>query len=290
MRELSYLISDVREQTDNEDTNGVSDKEFVRYFNDAVKSVQAIIFKNNPLCSYFQKSTDYVSPIAGYSFDLPSDCFAWNAVTFVEVLSDASLRDEYSPLRRCWQEDQRSFQGWFTQNKQIVFTGTKDVSLGYSAKVWYFYRVPRFDKVWATVTNVVGQVVTLTVADTAFSTVDRYITFINPTTRQVRVANLPYVVSSPTTITVTGDISTVANGDLMLMGDARIVLDMPDEVEPYLMDYVAKRIYGRNNYRSDGAKIDYFTDDDKGNIIAIFADAGQSVQPTPITDTSYLEI
>jgi hypothetical protein len=290
MRELAYLIQDVREQTDNTDTNGVKDKEFIRYFNDAVKSIQAIIFKNNPLCSYFQKSVEYPTPTAGRSFDLPGDCYASNAVTFVEVLSDASVNDLYAPLRRCWQEDQNSFQGWYTRNNQVVFTGTRDVSLGYSARVWYFFRVPRFDKVWATVTNKVGQVLTLSVADTNFSTVDRFITISDPVTRLPKLSKLPYVVTSPTSITITGDISTVANGDLISMGDSMLVLEMPLEVEPYLMDYVAKRIYTRNNYSLDASKLSDFTKQEAADIAAIFGDAGQAIQGTPITDTSYLEI
>lgn len=290
MRELRYLIQDVREQTDNVDINGVKDKEFIRYFNDGVKSIQAIIFKNNPLCSYFQTSVEYQTPIAGRSFDLPENCYANNAVTFVEVLSDASVNDLYSPLRRCWQEDQNSFQGWYTRNNQVVFTGTRDVSLGYSARVWFFYRVPRFDKAWATVTNVTGQVITLTVADADFSNIDRFVTFSDPVTRERRVTKLPYTVTLPTQITVVGDVSTVAVGDLMTMGDASLTLCIPNEVEPYLMDYVAKRIYTRNNYSLDGSKIEFFTAEEKADIAAIFGDAGQAIQSTPITDTSYLEI
>lgn len=290
MRELSYLVQDVREQTDNVDVNGVKDKEFIRYFNDGVKSIQAIIFKNNPLCSYFQKSTEYPTPTAGRSFDLPEDCYACNAVTFVEVLSDASINDLYAPLRRCWQEDQNSFQGWYTRNNQVVFTGSRDVSLGYSARVWFFFRVPRFDKVWATVTNVAGQVITITVADANFSTVDRFISIHDPITRQPKLSKLAYSVTNPTTITVVGDISTVANGDLITMGNSTLILNMPLEVEPYLMDYVAKRIYTRNNYSIDGSKISEFTAEEAANIAAIFGDAGQAIQGTPITDTTYLEI
>lgn len=291
MRELRYLINDVRSQTDNTDVNGISDREIVRYFNDAVKSVQAVIFKNNPLSSYFQKSTDYQTPIAGRAFDLPSDCYAQNAVTFVEVLSDSSINDLYSPLQRCWQEDQNSFQGWYTRNGQIIFTGTRDVSLGYSAKVWYFYRVPKWDKSWATVSNVAGQLVTLANIDSQFSSVDRFISFINPANGEVRVKGVSYVVTSPTTITITGDISALQNGDIMVMGkDSSLNLSMPEEVEPYILDYVAKRIYTRNNYKLDGSKIEFFTAEEKADIAAIFGDASQSIQPTPITDTTYLAI
>ena len=291
MRELSYLINDVREQTDNEDVNGVSDKEIVRYFNDGVKSIQAVVFKNNPLCSYFQKSVVFQSPVAGMSFDLPSDCYAFNAVSFVEALSDSSINDLYMALERCYQEDQNNFQGWFTRNKQVVFTGTKDISLGYQARAWYFYRLPKFDKAWATVSSKLGQVLTISVLDDKFSTVDRKITVVNPTTREVKIKGLVYTVTTPTSITIVGDVSAIANGDLILMGDdSSLTLDMPDEVEPYLLDYVAKRIYSRNNYALDAAKVEFFTREDKANITAIFADASQSLQRSPITDTSFMMV
>jgi hypothetical protein len=295
MRELSYLINDVREQTDNEDINGVSDKEIIRYFNDGVKSIQAIVFKNNPLCSYFQKSVIFQSPVAGMSFDLPSDCYAFNAVSFVEALSDASINDLYMPLERCFQEDQNNFQGWFTRNKQVVFTGTKDISIGYQARAWYFYRLPKFDKIWATVASRTNNVITLNVLDDKLLSVDNRITVVDDVTREVKATNLLYVVNStiPTyTITIRdGDFSRVGNDDFILMGgQSSLDLDLPDEVEPYLLDYVAKRIYSRNNYALDASKIDFFTADDRANITAIFADASQSLQRSPITDTSFMMV
>jgi hypothetical protein len=290
MRELQYLINEVREQTDNEDTNGVSDREIIRYFNDAIKSVQAIVFKNNPLCSYFQKFVEYQSPTAGRSFQLPDDCFAYNAVTFVEVLADSSINDLYSPLQRCFQEDQNSFQGWFTRNKEIYFTGTRDISLGYSARVWYFNRIPKWTKVWGAVNTVVGQSITINNIDSGFTSVDKFISFIAPD-GTVRAEDLTYTFTAPSTIVVVGDVSSVQPGDRLLVGkNTSLEVDLPDEVEPYILDYVAKRIYGRNNYKLDGSKIEYFTQDDRVNITSIFADASQSVQPTPITDTSYLTI
>jgi len=291
MRNLSYLIDDVREATDNEDTNGVSDKEIIRYFQDAIRSIQAIIFKNNPLCSYFQNSFDVASPVAGTVQDLPSDTYADNAVSFVEVQTDASAADRWSPLDRCWQEDQNSFVGWFTRNKSIVFTGRQDVSVARTARVWYFQRLARWDKVWATVNGApVGQVITIVVSDTDYSTVAGHITIVD-SDGEVKLAGLKYSVTTPTTLTIVGDISTVVSGDQILMGaNAVLDIDLPEEVESYLLDYVAKRVVTRNNYNSDSGKIEYFTEDDRANITAIFADIGQSQVRTPITDTDFLRV
>ena len=181
--------------------------------------------------------------------------------------------------------------GWYTRNKKIVFTGTRGANLGYSARAWYFKRLPRWDKAWATFTSKIGQAVTINVLDSDFSKIDRFITFINPLTNEVRASGLSYVVTAPGQITVVGDVSSLVAGDLMLMGKiSTIDIELPEEVEPYILDYVGKRIYGRNNYREDATQNDYFTADDRDNITSIFADAGKSIVHPPITDTSYLKV
>lgn len=292
MRELQFLINDVRQRTDNTDTNAVSDREIIGYFNDCVKSIQSICSKANVLSSYFKSSIFYPSPVADQELDLPSDVFGDNAVTYVDISSDASgSPDSWSTLERISQEEGHYLTGWYTRNKKIVFTGTRGANLGYGARAWYFKRLPRWDKAWATFTSKIGQAVTINVLDSDFSKIDRFITFINPLTNEVRASGLSYVVTAPGQITVTGDVSSLVAGDLMLMGKiSTIDIELPEEVEPYILDYVGKRIYGRNNYREDATQNDYFTADDRDNITSIFADAGKSIVHPPITDTSYLKV
>lgn len=286
MREIAYLISDVREQTDNEDTNGVKDREFIRYFNDGVRAIQAIIFKSNPLSAYFQEPVIF-SPIAGREYTLPSNCFGDNAVSMVEA---AGAGDCWSVLDRVWPEDK--FFGWFTRNKKVVISGDESRAMPENIRVWYFKRLAKFDKAWAKVDSVVGQVVTLTEVDTDFGKVDRYCSFVDAD----GVSKLPGLkIESYTDTTVTFpagvDVSGLVAGDQLLMGaNVSLTLDLPEEVESYLMDYVAKRIYGRNNYTTDTSKIEYFTEEGRSNIMAIFGDASQAILRTPITDTDYLRI
>lgn len=290
MKQLQYYINDVREASDNEDTNGVSDKEIIRYFNDFVKSVQALIYKNNPLCSYFQVPTTFNGPVAGTAQDLPTNCYAENSVSFVEVKAESTAADLWSPLERCWQEDQNSFIGWYTRRKQVVFSGYTGVQIGTAARVWYFMRLPKWDKPWARVTSVVGQVVNITVLDTMFSQVDDRCCFVTPA-GVARASNLTYVVTSGTSITVTGDLTGVVANDLLLMGPSSLpTIDLPDECETYCLDYVANRIYSRNNYAKEGAQILSLKAEAQADLIAIFGDIGQSQQRAPITDTSYLRI
>lgn len=291
MRELPYLINDVRECTDNTDINGVKDKEIIRYFQDGIRSIQAIVFKNNPLCSYFQNPLLCSGPTAGQAFDLNSDTYGDNAVSYVEVQSSAnSTSDNWAGLERCWQEDQNSFMGWFTRNKTIVFSGFPGTSVGTSARVWYFQRLPRWDKKWATISSVDGQILTIAVLDEDMFTVDSYIS-IYSSAGGLKQAAIPYIKSSVNTITVTGAIPTITATDIIVMGkNTTLEVNLPEEVETYLVDYVSKRVATRNNYTTDATKIEAFTSEAMGNIISIFADVGQSQLRAPITDTEYLRV
>lgn len=286
MKEIKFLIYDVRNQTDNNDENGVKDREFVRYFNDGVKTIQAIIFKNNPLCSYYQEPKTY-SPVAGTrEYTLPSDCYGDNAVSLVEIKSGT----RWYPIDRVWPEDKNNFFGWYTRNKTVVIAGREDVEISEQIRIWYFKRLPRFDKSWATVTSVAGQVITIGNVDTELFKVDRYITIIKAD-GTIRYAGYPFTRLTDATITVVGSLVGVVNTDVIIMGkNSLMTLDLPEEVEPYLMDYVAQRVVGRNNYTEDWNKMNYWTSEERSQIISIFADASQAQTRAPITDTDYLEI
>lgn len=293
MRLLKYLILDVREQTDNEDLNGTKDKEIVRYFQDGLKQIQQIIFKNNPYCSYFQEPFLIPSPIQGKNFPLPSDVYADNAVSMVEVNNEGAYRDDYwQTLDRGYAEEQSSLTGWFTRNKSIFFSGTKDAPISRMARVWYFQRHPRWDKVWATVDSITGDTIKLKDFDKDLFDVDQFITVYESDEETKRASNLKFTkVSDDEIKIISGDYSTIASDDVILMGkNSNILANLPEEVESYLMDYVAKRVYSRNNYTTDTAKISEFTAEEKDNIISIFADVGQSNTRTPITDVEYLKI
>lgn len=290
MKELKYLILDVREQTDNVDTNGVKDREIVRYFNDGVKAIQAIIFKNNPLCSYFQEPEIYNAVAGSREYTLPTDCYGDNAVSMVEI--EGETAGDWTPLDRVWPEDNDNFFGWFTRNKTVVISGKGSASnIDKRIRVWYFKRLPRFDKVWGIVTVKAAQVLTLGTLDTQYQYVDRFVSFLDPITGEVQVAALPYVVTSASTITLVGSLTNVTVGDYMVMGkNTLMTVDLPDEVEPYLMDYVAQRISGKLNYTEDWNKLNYWTSEERTQIISIFADASQAQTRAPLTDLDYMEI
>jgi len=72
MRRLEYLISQVRNSTDNKDTNGISTPEIVGYFNDAQKYITTLIFKNNPYADFFKVQLAYAANSKG-DYTIPDD-------------------------------------------------------------------------------------------------------------------------------------------------------------------------------------------------------------------------
>lgn len=297
MKELKYYINDVRLQTDNTDENGVKEREIVRYFNDGIKAIQAIVFKNNPLCSYFQKSQEY--PVQSTrEFDLPTDCYAFNAVSRVETKGE---NGKWCQLERVWPED--NFYGWYTANKKLILSGDEGTSYPDTIRVTYFQRLPTFGKRLEYISSVssglVQTVNSVEAAVTAYLNTSPSLSIVGPDgvilydlaqAESVATTNIslhPYFTIPAGTVTT---LTAIARKSLVWGKNATFVLDLPDEVEPFLLDYVAKRIYGRNNYGADATKIEYFTETEKGDITSIFADAGQAITRTPITDTDYLRI
>lgn len=289
MRKLKFLISDVRESTDNKDVNAISDKEFVRYFNDCVRSIQSIVLKNNPRAAYFQDFIELNAPLQGRWFDLPEDCFAFNAVTFVEVLSESSINDYWYRLEQVTQEDQNYFFGWFTKNKQIFFTGRNDVQVGNSCRVWYFKKIPSWQIPVAKILSIVGNEINLTSnhkLDYA-----EYITVYSKEGVKRGSFEIDPDQSTATKIVSLDALTGVIPTDLILPEKNSVLdVELPDEVETYLLDYVSKRIYSRNNYREDTNQVALFSDEAKANITAIFGDMSNTIIRPPITDTSFLEV
>lgn len=298
MKELSYYINDVRLATDNLDVNGVKNREIIRYFNDGIKSIQAIIFKNNPLCSYFQRSVDFTPVSGSREYDLPSDCYALNAVSRVEVQSENGL---WYPLERAWPED--NFHGWYTANGKLILTGDETREYPETIRAWYFYRLPYFNTRIDYISTVAAGLIQLSNdketictellnTDNRVSIVSQTGEILNDDARVESVATFnlnlhPYFgISAADVITLTAE----ARKSLVWGKNASFILDLPDEVEPYLLDYVSKRIFGRNNYGAEASKIEMFSQEAKGDLVAIFADAGQSIARAPITDTSFLRI
>lgn len=293
MKRLEFLINDARLSTDNQDTNGIKDREIIRYFNDAVKMIQLLIFKNQPLCTHFLDTASYSNITPDVELDLPSDCYADNGISTVEGrfgLTD--INAGYRPIRRVWQEDRSVLFGYLTRNKKLIITGQNINNQLSSVRLTYFKRKPRFDKRWGTISGVAGSVISLTAAtDTDLGLIDDTISIVDAVGAVIQANIKVTTYNLPTNITVsTALLGTVAAGQFIVSGaNSGTLCDLPEEVEPHLLSYVEFSVKHRNNY-TDAVRQKAWTDEQRNAIIDLFSNNTKEITSPPITDTDFLEI
>lgn len=97
MKNVQYIIDQVRKQTENEevtDFTGIQDSEFIQYINDAQHSLQAAITSQHPRVFVKEKVLPIVSGQEKY--DLPEDCYLKNKVFNVEYSPTDKEEDYYT--------------------------------------------------------------------------------------------------------------------------------------------------------------------------------------------------
>lgn len=279
MRRTEYLITELRNSTDNKDTNGIKDAEIISYLNYAQKLLQNIIFKVNPKADIFTKSATFAYSSTG-EYELPADIFAENAVESVEY----KVGQEYCPIDRI--APTQSSSGYYTKGTKLVVKGFLNLDI----RVNYFKELPRMDKRWGKIQTVnSGVSLVLEVGfDSTASTVDDYISVIDKYGSQARGSI--YVDSYTGGTWETSDnLTGVSVGDYVCMGANSVnASELPDACETYLLDYARQRIFTRNNY-DDANKQVYFTDSQKADISALFANNQKDVLEPPITDWDSLD-
>ena len=291
MRRLEYLITEVRNSTDNKDVNGIPDAEIIGYFNYGQKLLQNIIFKANSKCDIF-KETEVYEPSSDGQYALPSNIFADNSISLVEVKTGVdTVNDGYRPVDRVDKSEASSKFGYYTEDGTLFLTGMNSNYNIYSLRVSYFKKLPKVDKRWGKVSAInSGVSLTLDPAtyDSNYSTVDDNLTVVDKFGAQV-LSNIYADSFSTNVISTSNALAGVTTSHYVCMGaDSVNVSQLPDECETYLLDYVRQRIYTRNVY-NDANKQVYFTDKQEADIADLFKNNQKDVLYPPITDTTMLE-
>lgn len=288
MRRLEFLITEVRNSTDNKDVNGVSTAEIVSYFNKAQSAIETLIFKNNPYADLFKTQVEIPAVSTGV-YDLPNDCFAVNAISMVEArFADTSNNKGYSRIKPISESEFSYIFGYITRNNQILISGQNDVSSLMSIRITYFRKLKTLDIRQATVNAVTpGVSIGLAAAPTYLYDVDDHCSTVDNQGDQV-VDDIYFTNTAGATLTTTNT-TGVASGQFIVSGkNACNKSELPDACEPYLIDYVRQRIYTRNNYE-DSNKQMYFTEEQKAQIISLFSKNKKDDETIPVTDIEFLD-
>lgn len=286
MRRLEFLITKVRQSTDNTDTNGISNNEIVEYFNDGQKYIETLIFKNNPYADLFKAQQVYTANSTGI-YDLPDDCLSGNSISMVEGRYNiTNNNDGYSRIKPISESEIAYMFGYVVRNNQIIISGQNDIAQLQNIRVTYFRQLKTLDIRRGTIGVVTHNTsIAVTSFDTTAPLMDDHYSTANKDGDQVGANIYSASTSSPLLTTLTDGAQT---GDFLLSGkNACNKSELPDSCEPYLIDYVRQRIYTRNNYE-DANKQMYFTEQQKQEVISIFSKNKKDDDTVPITDYAFL--
>lgn len=286
MRRLEFLITKVRQSTDNTDTNGISNNEIVEYFNDGQKYIETLIFKNNPYADLFKAQQVYEANSTGI-YDLPDDCLSGNSISMVEGRYNiTNNNDGYSRIKPISESEIAYMFGYVVRNNQIIISGQNDIAQLQNIRVTYFRQLKTLDIRRGTIGVVTHNTsIAVTSFDTTAPLMDDHYSTANKDGDQVGANIYSASTSSPLLTTLTDGAQT---GDFLLSGkNACNKSELPDSCEPYLIDYVRQRIYTRNNYE-DANKQMYFTEQQKQEVISIFSKNKKDDDTVPITDYAFL--
>lgn len=289
MRRTEYLLTELRNSTDNTDTNAIKDAELISYLNYGQKLIQNIVFAANVKADIFKTTEVYDANESGI-YPLPDDRFGVNAISLVEgKFGMDNVNAGFRPIERVDKSEAANMFGYYTEDSNVILTGLNINLQVVQVRVTYFFALPRMDKRWGKIQTVnAGVSLVLTGNDTLASTVDDHISVVDKFGAQV-LSNIFIDTFTGATWSTTNTLVGVNNTQYVVMGKNSVNASLlPDECETYLLDYARQRIYTRNVYE-DSSKQVYFTDQQKADIVALFSNNQKDIIYPPITDTEFLE-
>lgn len=291
MRRTEYLLTELRNSTDNKDTNGIPDAELISYLNYGQKLIQNIIFKSNPKADIFVASKIY-SPSSDGIYTLPEDIFAENAISLVETKTGIdTVNDGYRPVDRVDKSEASLMFGYYIENNTLHLTGMNTNYNIYALRITYSKVLPKMDKRWGKIQSFIASTsinLDNTTYDSALNTVDDYVTVVDKFGAQV-LSNIYVDSFAANVLSTTNTLAGIAANQYLCMGANSVNASLlPNSCETYLLDYARQRVYTRNVY-DDSAKQVYFTDKQEADISELFRNNQKDILYPPITDTTMLE-
>lgn len=281
---MDFLVSQVRNSTDNKDVNGISTAEIVGYFNDAQQYITTLIFKNNPYADFFKVQVAYAPNSTGV-YTIPDDCYSTNAISMVELLTNnlANVNDGYTRIKPISESEFAYIGGYTTRNNTICISGTNQ----FPVRLTYFKRLQTLDVRQAKVSAIgANTFIAMSTTPTDLFIMDDHCSTVDAQGSQV-VSNIYFTNTSGSSL-LTANTAGVTTSQYIVAGkNATNKSELPDECESYLLEYVRQKIYTRNNY-DDANKQMYFTEQRQNEVIAIFSKNKKDDDTIPVTDFGFL--
>ncbi len=311
MRRLDLIITQVRQQTENEDfsdTTGIRDNEMVQFANDAQEKIHARIRDVYPAAFIKQGTIASVANQEAYS--LPTDCFLDNSLVNVEYSAD-STEEGFYPLDRISFKERVSFQagnpdGYIPRTNKILLAPVPNSSSG-TIRLNYVFRLPTIDKrrgkISAVTLNSGTQQITSITLDTN-ETIDAtdlvnndYMCIVDRFGAIKMAAVLIDAVDGSTgAVTVNSSFvyasgETAAAGDYVVSGKyATTHAQLPETCERYLISYMAWKVFRRDSNTDSGEQSGELQEMLSDIVSAFGSSITEDVQRPAILDNTYMSL
>lgn len=311
MRDVKYLIEDVREQTENEiftdsDNTGISDNEFLRFLNDAQYRLHSVITQKHP--SVFITTTEPTVVPNQESYTLPSNIYINNKVSLVEFSPTTNKKDYYVLEPSSNRYRSTAVEGdpdRYIRQAGAVLLAPVPTSAGSLLRISYIRRPIALDIKRASIASVTldtnNNTITALSFDVSTDSIDsaeleknNFFTIVDRN-GNIKMKDIEYdnISTSDGVITVTSSFTfesgeTIDVGDYVVRGKyASTHSEFPASVERYLIAYAAWKILKRDSsadYSEQQQELLAMEDE----IVQAYSDISDDITPIPELENHWI--
>lgn len=295
MRRLEQLINDIRFDSNQEDTNRFPSIRLMKFFNDAQRQIQAIIFMADSGSEVFQKEALYDLVANQEEYALPSDIYAQSSVSYVGRSVGNSVDGAtryYVPMRKITEKEIRKQFGYAIRGSTLLVSTIPQSGVTNGLRVIYTRKLPTLSlRVGKISSFVSGSSIALAAGflTNDITLYDDFITVVGAdgTIKQSGIALDGYNTGTGA-ITTSTALTGIAVDDYVAVGSyATTHPDIPDEAESLLTSFVERKIYAVDSSPDIGDS-EIFTQEEKDIILKLFEKKDHDVKYPPIVDDTYL--
>lgn len=310
LKRFDLLVRDARDQSANQrysTTQGVPQREFVRYGNSAQDRIYNLIMQAHPSIFCKESFIDAVANQARYT--LPTDVFIQHNVVKVDYSHNGNAIN-YFPLKLRTPRQEVSAPGYpesyFLRDGSMIVSPYPTSSITNGFRLNYQYIIPALDIRRGSIASFVGTAPTLTsfviTDDTVFTQENRdelsngYVDYVSIVTKDgvITAKNIPVVSYNATTRTVTcnhtmaaGEV--VANGSYVVYGaNATTHSSLPPVCERYITTYMALSAQARDSNVVDVSTTSPILQAIEKEILDSVADLEEDITAVSILDRDFL--
>lgn len=292
MRRIELLINDVRFNTNNEGTNRYSSIRMIKFFNDAQRTLQALIHTHDTNGKYFVREV-FLNLVANQeSYAMPLDIFADNAITGVARLVTTSSIDYYTPMRQLTEKERRKEFGYIPQGATVLVSPVPNILLNLGLRINYTYRIAtlslRVGKIASKTDGVSVQLEAGFLADDITLFEDFFCVIGADGTIKDKEFALDGYNTGTGLISTSSTLVNGAVGDYVVIGaEATSHSELPNVCEQLLTNFVERKIHAVDSSK-EISDINFLTQEEITSMKELFVDVEQDVKYPPIADDTYL--